>query len=54
MPAYSLPSAPVVLADLPSQPLECSPTATALTAEARSFGAVLEPRYIFRAIPFDQ
>jgi hypothetical protein len=25
-----------------------------LSAEARSFGVVLEPRYIFRATPFDQ
>ena len=54
MPAYSLPSAPAVLSIDLHPPLECSPTTAVLTTEVRSFGAVLEPRYIFRAIPFDQ
>ncbi len=53
MPAFALVQSPRLAYAAASLSARRSPTAPA-KAEARSFGAVLEPRYIFRAEPLDQ
>ena len=53
MPAFSLVSAAYVLTVILVSPTQRSPTIIAF-AIIRSFGGVLEPRYIFRAKAFDQ
>ena len=53
MPAFSLPTAPPLLAEAASPQLERSPT-TPTCVEVHGFGDVLEPRYIYGAGQLDQ
>jgi hypothetical protein len=53
MPAFSLVLAAYTLTGTLVSPTQRSPTIVAFTT-IRSFGGVLEPRYIFRAKAFDQ
>ena len=53
MPAFSLPSAPRLASAAASMPWERSPTARN-KLRTRSFGDLLEPRYIIRARTLDQ
>ena len=55
MPAFSLVSAAYTLTGALVSPTQRSPTIMeVLPSTIRSFGGVLEPRYIFRAKAFDQ
>jgi hypothetical protein len=53
MPAFALVKPPQLAYATASMATRRSPTAPAI-AETRSFGGVLEPRYIFRAESLDQ
>jgi hypothetical protein len=53
MPAFALVKPPRLASAAASLATRRSPTAPT-KVEARSFGAVLEPRYIFRAESLDQ
>ena len=54
MPAFALVKPPQSAFATASMTTRRSPTAPASNAETRSFGGVLEPRYIFRAESLDQ
>jgi hypothetical protein len=55
MPAFALEQPPQLASATASMTTRRSPTDPAIEiAESRSFGGVLEPRYIFRAESLDQ